>query len=247
MKKSGTQRGLYRFVLLSVVACSLLSVAKAQSSQLEVYEHSVATNPFWHNWYVQLGADMSLQNPYSMNFCRDVFPNGKTYGINIAAGKWITPEMGMRILVNWDNWLIKNNHLSWVAPFGRNGKNYLKGGFGFLVGELHFNLNNLFCGYNEDRLWHIIFYPRAGLVSNIALGSCSPLVGLGCINTWKLNRKLSAYLDVSYQMTTSEFVDGAVYTGTGTGSNGFADISMGLILNLGRSGFVKLKSERVDN
>ena len=64
MKKTDTLRGLYRFVLLSVVACSMVSVARAQSSQSEVSEHSVATNPFWHNWYVQLGADMSLQNPY---------------------------------------------------------------------------------------------------------------------------------------------------------------------------------------
>lgn len=232
---------LYGFVLLSITIFSFGNIVRAQSSEQEIYEYSVATNPFWHNWYIQLGADMSLQNPYGMNFGRDVFPNGKTYGINIAAGKWITPEFGMRFLVNWDNWLIKNRHLSWVAPFGRNGKNYSGGGFGFIVGEFHFNLTNLFSGYNENKHWHITFYPRAGLVSNIAIGSCSPMVGLGIINTWKLNPKLSAYLDLSYQMTTSEFVDCEVNTGIGTGSNGFVDTSIGLIINLGRSNFIKLK------
>lgn len=231
---------LKRALLSIFVMFSLWNMCMAQSVQQEIYENSVATNPFWHNWYVQLGVDMSLQNPYERNFVRDVFPNGKTYGINVAVGKMITPEMGMRLVLNWDNWLIKNNHLSWVAPFGRNGENFSGGGFGFFAGELHFNLTNLFCGYDEDRLWHITIYPRAGLVSNFALGSCSPLVGLGFLNTWRLNSRCNAYLDVSYQMTTSEFVDGAVYTGTGTGSNGFADICVGITINLGRSGFVKL-------
>lgn len=245
--ESCMQKRVVKSLLIGILALSCWNVALAQSTEqdeLDVYEHSVATNPFWHNWYVQLGADMSLQNPYGMNFVRDVFPNGKTYGINVAAGKWITPEFGMRFVVNWDNWLIKNNHLSWVAPFGRNGKNFSKGGFGFLVGELHFNLTNLFCGYDGERLWHITFYPRAGLVSNIALGSCSPLVGLGFLNTWKLTPKLSAYFDVSYQMTTSEFVNSEVNTGMGTGSNGFADLSIGIILHVGRSGFKKLVNEK---
>ena len=115
---------LKRAVLSFFVIFSLWNMGMAQSVQQEIYENSVATNPFWHNWYVQLGVDMSLQNPYERNFVRDVFPNGKTYGINVAVGKMITPEMGMRLVLNWDNWLIKNNHLSWVAPFGRNGENF---------------------------------------------------------------------------------------------------------------------------
>ena len=51
------------------------------------YAQEVMTNGFWNNWYVQLGMDMSLQNPYGHDFSC-VFPNGKTFGVDAAAGKW---------------------------------------------------------------------------------------------------------------------------------------------------------------
>lgn len=215
--------------------------ANAQHLRAEPYAYSVATTPFWDNWYVQAGVDMTLQNPYGENFGKDVFPNGKTYGINVALGKWFTPEMGVRFRISWDNWLIKNNHLSWVAPWGCNGKNYAGGGFGELVGEMHFNLTNIFCGYDENRRWHVSAYPRAGLVSNIAIGSCSPLVGFGLLNTWKLNRRLNLCFDVGYQMSTSEFMDGNVNTGMGTGSNGFLNIDIGIQIHLGFYGFSRVE------
>lgn len=53
---------------------------------------SVVTNSFWDNWYVQVGMDMWLQNPHGANF-KNVFPNGKSFGLDLALGKWITPEL----------------------------------------------------------------------------------------------------------------------------------------------------------
>ena len=52
-----------RFILTGIIALCSWNRALAQPTEQDVYEHSVATNPFWHNWYVQIGADMSLQNP----------------------------------------------------------------------------------------------------------------------------------------------------------------------------------------
>lgn len=235
---------LYRYKMrnkifvLSVLVVSNLSCV-AQSVE-RPYKNSVATNPFWNNWYVQFGLDMSLQNPYGKDFGA-VFPYGKTFGINVAVGKWFTPEFGFRFRINWENWLFKNNHLSWVAPFGRNGENYSGGGYGEFVGEMHFNLHNLFGGYNEKRIWHLSVYPRAGLVSNFAIGSCSPLIGLGSQNTWKINSRMKVFLDMAYQMTTSEFVDCVTNTGMGSGSNGFFNIDIGLLIELGKNSFQRIR------
>ena len=73
---------------------------------------------FWNNWYLQTGLDMSLQNPYGYSFS-DVFPNGKTFGVDVALGKWFTPEVGVRAKVNWENGigLFRNDHANWLAPF----------------------------------------------------------------------------------------------------------------------------------
>ena len=50
--------------------------------------YAVAMADLWDNWYVQVGLDMSLQNPCGYNFAK-VFPNGKTFGVNAAVGRWI--------------------------------------------------------------------------------------------------------------------------------------------------------------
>ena len=55
-----------------------------------VHAQEVMTNGSWNNWFVQMGMDMSLQNPYGHDFSC-VFPNGKTFGIDAAAGKWFSP------------------------------------------------------------------------------------------------------------------------------------------------------------
>ena len=44
---------------------------------------AVVTNSFWDNWFVQAGVDMWLQNLHEKSF-KDVFPNGKTVGIDVA-------------------------------------------------------------------------------------------------------------------------------------------------------------------
>ena len=44
-------------------------------------------NTFWDNWFLQAGVDMSLMNPYGCNFSQ-VFPRGKTFGVNVVAHNW---------------------------------------------------------------------------------------------------------------------------------------------------------------
>ena len=185
------------------------------------------------NWFVQMGLDMALQNPYGYSFSK-VFPEGKTWGIQAAVGKWVSPTLGFRLGVNWQNGLITNDHLSRVAPFGRNGINHEKGGFIVFYGEALLNLRNFFLPYDANRRWNLILHPRAGLDRNFAIGSFSPMLGLGLENTYRLSRRFSLAFDFAYQVTTSEFTGDASTTGmqVGSGSNGFFDTSLGVIFDL---------------
>ena len=212
------------------------SASQAQSAADGTHsKSSVQTNSFWSNWFLQGGIDMSLQNPYGYNFSH-VFPNGKTFGINVAVGKWFSPEIGLRAKINWENGIIKNNNLTWVAPQGTN-INYEKGGYFTFCGEVLFNIHSLICGYDETRFWNTILHPRAGIANNRATDSASPLVGCGIENTFRLSDKLSLYADFAYQVTTSEFFGGESTTGmsVSSGSNGFFDINLGVIFYLGKS------------
>ena len=212
-------------------AVSIMAQSNESIDERQQYSSSIL-----ENWFVQAGVDMTLQNPYGSNFL-NTFSKGKTYGINASIGRWFSPEIAAKVRINWDNWLIENDYLEWVAPFGRNGENYRKGGFGEIVFETHFNIHNIFWRRNSKRVWSMTIFPRMGLVSNFAVGSCSPLIGFGIENLFRLNKKLWLYLDIAYQMTTSEFAQGNINTGNGTGSNGFLNIDIGLGINLGKHRF----------
>ena len=194
--------------------------------------HSVSTNGFWDNWFVQVGADMSLQNPYGCNFAH-VFPNGKTFGLNAAAGKWFTPEFGLRGRVNWENGLIENKSLKWLPPTDDPSENFDEHGYGMLTLDALLNFTNIIAGYEPDRHWHTSAYVRAGLLSQFALDSRSPVMGAGIEQTYRLNDGVSLFADLGYQVTTSESSASMTGMEVGKGSNGFFNIDLGVTIDLG--------------
>ncbi len=219
------------FVGLGTVA------ANAQSTIETPSKYSVATNSFWSNWYVQVGVDMALQNPYGSNFS-NVFPNGKSYGVNLAVGKWFSPEVGARLKVQWENGLLKSErptdgHNLWTP-------NAADGGYGAIYFDPQFNMSNIFCGYNADRVWNVIAYPRMGVFRNFETNNYGAMLGVGVQNTWKVNKLLGLYLDVAYNFAHTGFVD-YPYSGSGKGgaSDGIVNIEAGVQFNLGTSTWKK--------
>lgn len=209
----------------------------AQSLRDRDEKYAVEMAGVWDNWYVQLGLDMSLQNPCGYNFAK-VFPNGKTFGVNAAMGKWFTPGLGLRGKVNWENGipLFENGHANWLAPFDQPGVHMDRGGNLTLLGDIQFDVQNLFLGYDGERKWHLQIFPRAGVGYNFGVSKGTPILGIGVGNTYQLTEKWGLYADVAYQMTSSGFIPAE--TGTGSNSNGYFEINVGVQFNLGKKGFV---------
>ena len=197
-------------------------------------EHAVTVNLFWHNWFIQAGLGMSLLNLYDTNFT-NVFPNGKTFGINLGLGKWFSPEFGVRGGLNWQNGIVGNKHLSWLDPEGEPGGNHNGGGYGAIYMDAFFDLHNIFVGYNRSRKWNAIVFPRVGLDSNLEAGSSSPLVGIGTEQTYRLNKNFSLYADLAYQFTSTEFALKGDTPETGSNSNGWFDLNVGMQYEFGRN------------
>lgn len=228
-----------KIITMLLVALTAVSGAYSQTAGGQKDSDPAVTGTFWDNWYVQAGLDMTLQNPYGKDFSQ-VFPKGKSFGLNVAAGKWFSPEIGLRVRLNWENGfpLFENKHVEWIAT-GDNGKSNMDSG-GCLVAsiDVQLNLKNIFMGYEEDRKWNVVIYPKAGLTSNRATKSCSPMVGAGFGCTYRLKDRWSLYADMAYQMTTSDYYSGVSGTGmsVSTGSNGFLDFHVGVQYDLGRNG-----------
>ena len=64
-----------------------------------------------------------------------------------------------------------------------------------------------------------------------------PLLGIGTLQTFQLKNRIKLFADVSYQVTTSGFLDGKYHTGDngGLNSNGWFDINVGVQYELGQA------------
>ena len=209
-----------------------MTLATAQDKQQTV------TGSIWGNWFVQAGLDMTLQNPYGCNFSQ-VFPKGKTFGLDVALGKWFSPHVAVRGKVNWENGLplFENKHLEWVGPAEDPTSNIDEGGIVILSVDCPVSVKNIFMDYDPDQKWNFYVFPRAGLGCNLAISSSSPMVGVGLGGTYKVKGRLSVYADMAYQVITSEFTGGVSGTGmsVAAGSNGFFDFNVGVQIDLGKS------------
>ena len=169
------------FVLLWIAICNLTAVAQEDG---QIDSSAVVTNSFWDNWYAQVGVDMNLLFP-SGHSVKDVFPNGKSFGMNVAVGKWFSPEFGARFKVVWNNGLLSNDCNTWLQPYGIPGENHRKGGFLNFIWDVQMNMHNLLGNYNPNRKWDLIVAPRAGGWWDIGTSKGCPILGVGIINTYR--------------------------------------------------------------
>ena len=209
-------------------------------------ENCIAAHPnkITTGWFFQCGMDMSLQRPYGFDFS-DVFPNGKTYGVDIALGRKFTPMLGLRAKANWENGihLLENKYATWLAPFFERGVNMERGGYLSVIGDVELNLHGLFCDNVNEQLWNVYIYPRGGLVYNFGVDKGSPLIGMGFGNSFRFNDRYILYLDMAYNAVSSGFVGVIKETGTGTNHNGFFDINLGVQVELGSTNTKCYRSE----
>ena len=237
----------FRYLFKVRICCVLLLLnvsclfTRAQELEARNDSSAIVTNSFWDNWYGQVGADMNLIFPYEENIA-DVFPNGKSFGVNVAVGKWFSPDFGGRFKINWGNGIFKNDHNTWLRPFGEPGANHRNGGYMTFIGDIQFNLHNLFSVYRPNRKWNLIVSPRVGGWLDLGSGKGCPVLGLGFVNTFRLNDKWRLYADIGYHFMAS--INNNHSSGTGHGSNGYADIVVGVEMDLSSvNRFYKLSSD----
>lgn len=234
---------VYRIFAFLCVFCAL--EVSAQKTEETEDSNIAVTNSFWDNWYGQIGIDMNLMFPYGYDMTK-VFPNGKSFGINVAVGKWFTPELGGKFKITWGNGILNNNHNQWLRPFGVPGENHRNGGYLTFIGDIPFNLTNLLGNYNENRKWNLLFSPRAGGWIDVGSGDGAPVLGIGIINTYSISDRYRLFADVGYHFIAS--LNSSHSSGTGHGSNGFAEINIGVEMDLStKNKFHKTKTKAVND
>ncbi len=188
------------FIALAFVGLS--TSAMAQNDVVPTQKYSVATNSFWANWFVSAGVDFNAAytsqeklgnvNPFSVD--------RGTFGFNVAVGKWFTPSIGLRTKFQglWAKKVINAD----VHP------SY---GYWNLHEDVMFNLSNMFCGYNKDRIWNFIPYVGLGVMRNMSDNSYDLSYNVGFYNTFKVCDRAKVFVDLYATATEGSLDNGEGY------------------------------------
>lgn len=185
----------------------VVSAASAQQSiTVTGYEviqvqdkYQVLTNPFWDNWFFSIGG--GAQVLYGNGDHAGKFEDRISPTLNVAVGKWFTPGLGLRLQYSGLQ----------AKGFTRNETaNYVKGGpmsdglykqrwdYMNLHGDVMFNLNALFGGYNAKRVYEIIPYLGAGFTHSYTTPHREAFtMNAGLINRFRISNAIDLNLELS--------------------------------------------------
>ena len=164
--------------------------AMAQDVEVPVKKYSVATNSFWANWFISGGVTGNAF--YSSQEASDVKGNPfsekrGTIGMTVAVGKWFTPGIGLR--TKFDFFKGKSVISNTSYPVYK----YLN-----VHEDVMFNLSNLFCGYNEKRVWNFVPYVGLGWAHNFeGDGNGDFSYHFGLLNNFRISSRFQLFADVS--------------------------------------------------
>lgn len=186
-----------------------------------------------NDWYVQMGLDLTLQNPYGSPE-GSTLTEGRSSGIVVSVGHWFTPTLGLRLRGNWDNGFapLSNKKAAWLAFPDPTHINAEHGGFMSVTGDVQFDLKQLFFPTLGSDKWRLLLYPRAGVAFNFSLNKGAPLLGVGVGGVLRLNKRCGLFADATYQMVSSGF--NGCGTDIGSGANAYFDVTAGVQINLNR-------------
>ena len=176
---------------LAFAGIAMVSFAQeAVTSEVVVptLKKSVITNGFWSNWFISANGGYQLFNGVTTNG-ESMFDHG-TAAISAYVGKWHTPGYGWRIAYN-----------GYEAKALKDADKF---SFYNVHADAMFNLSNLFCGYNEKRIWNVIPYVGVGWAGREAMNhedfdglSGSITANYGLINSFRVSKHWAINLELA--------------------------------------------------
>ena len=186
------------FIVLAFACVSMASMAQ-DTDATPSEKYSVATNTFWQNWFVQVGADWNAfysNEEKGLGFAKGPFKDFRSgIGLSVAIGKWFTPGLGLRT---------KLSGINGFSVLSEN-KDHNKIKFWNLQEQALFNVSNLLCGYNPDRVWNFVPYLGVGVLRNCSYDTYELGMSAGILNTWKLSRRVQFHIDLGFVMDGDDF------------------------------------------
>ena len=222
---------------LMVLAFAGVSVAGMAQEGTPELKYSVATNSFWSNWFIQAnvaGTAFYSSQENNLNLSDSPLKGFRNnLGASVAIGKWFTPGLGLRTKVNgvWGRTVNGDDKEANASKYWQANEQVL------------FNLSNMLCGYNPNRVWNFIPYLGGGIGRNMTYNSYAMGLQAGLLNEFRLSRKFALNLDLSFGLHEPDF-DGNAIANASSRSPKSKDrdlnLEIGLTYNLGKATWNKV-------
>ena len=220
------------FIALAFACISLSSMAQDADPTLK---YSVATNSFWSNWFIQVGADWNAWysgQEHGQDLSTSPFKKFRSNpGVSVAVGKWFTPGIGLRTKLSgiWGKNVTDDNN-------DGNGNKYWT-----LNEHVLFNLSNMLCGYNPNRVWNFIPFAGAGVTRSMTYNTYAMNYSVGILNTFRVSKKVGINFELGWDRLEGD-ADGCDYTNGNRGWDSHDNklyAEVGLTFNLGKASWDK--------
>ena len=221
--------------LLIVLAFAGISMSTMAQDADPVQKYSVATNSFWSNWFIQVGADWNAwysSEEHGLNLNRSPFKKFRSNpGVSVALGKWFTPGIGLRTKLQgiWGKTVTDANN------YGNHNSYWV------LNEHVLFNVNNMLCGYNPNRVWNFIPFIGGGIGRTMTHNLYATDLSAGILNEFRVSKKVAINFELGWNRLESD-IDGIEKTNAHRGwdshdNNLYAEV--GLTFNLGKATWEK--------
>ena len=221
-------------LLIVLAMCGLTMGASAQETTTDpVQKYSVATNSFWSNWFIQVGADWNAyysNEEHGQGLSHSPFKGFRAVpGFSVAVGKWFTPGLGLRTKFQgvWGRQVyddVKHTRHMWTL-----NENVL------------FNLSNMLYGYNPERVWNFVPFLGGGINRNCSDNNYAMNLSFGILNTFRVSNKVGINFELGWNYAEEDF-DG-IPAGKGSrvweGKDNRLYAEVGLTFNLGKATWEK--------
>jgi len=195
------------------------------------------TNQFGDNWFVGAAVGATF-------FGDGGYKPGAGLAIDVNAGKWITPAIGLRAGyagLNGAEWSTTETILGEVYNEDK-GMYKQKFGFAYVHADVMWNISHAIGGYKETRFWNVIPYAHTGflrtydrpsVVGSKDFADNEFAMGVGLLNNLRLCKRLDLTIDVRGLL-----MNGKHHAGAG-GVAGAIQATVGLAVNLGKTNWTR--------
>ena len=223
--------------LLIVLAFASVSLCTFAQDADPTLKHSVATNSFWSNWFIQVGGEWNAWysgQEHGSGLSHSPLKGFRSNpGVAVAVGKWFTPGIGLRTKLQ-GIWGKQVNHTPARQDVGNK--------YWVAQEQVLFNLSNLIYGYNPERVWNFVPFLGGGFGRSMSYNSYALGLSAGILNQFYVSKKVAINVELGLITSENDKDGNAAFTGTGRGWDAHDNYlygEVGLTFNLGKASWDK--------